>query len=374
MLNQCLFILILFPSLFPAIEIQEMDQRTQSNNLNSQNFAQQSYQKLLAKQAASEDALIELTPDEFQQFMLTKPRLYSLVIFFTADECTPCKIRISQVQNVAELYKTNRKQYASKGDRNQPVRAPVFFVKFKLHKETLDIARLLKISHLPVVYYSKPEELAMRQDYTRTQYGRDHKWKMTRDDPPDSTHKILDWVNKRSGNLDLKFKPRLKTTFLAVGLIISIVSFLLILRLYCSKIVLNRNLWVFIALLIYGFSAGGYMYSRIYGVKFIENDKEGNPVLFMRKTRGQSGIEGILMGSLFILFAWALMMLSHVIVRKSSYFFVKWFLILVCFGMVIYLLNFIEQIFKSKNFYNPTFFPPDYFIKGPLHKDRGIIA
>jgi oligosaccharyltransferase complex subunit gamma len=337
-------------------------------------FIKNSYNSLLNKLSTSESPIINLTESEFSKYVLTKPRVYSLVIFFTAEDCKPCHRRFPQIEKVAEEYRQQEKYRASKGGRNQPIRPPVFFVSINISKATINIARKFNVSHLPVIYYSTPEELALKENFSHKRYQKDNKWQITRDDGQNASHLILKWVNKRSGNLEVRFTiPKYK---LAAGILLLLTLFLLllVLRVKCPGLILNRNLWVVISLIFYIICGGGYLFARIFNMKFIEFDKQGAPIIFMRNTRSQSCLEGLLAGGLFVGFSWSMYLLQNIVTTNKRGFLLKWFLLLLNFFSILYLISFIEQIFRSKNFYNPLFFPPKYFVKGPLHKDRGIIA
>jgi oligosaccharyltransferase complex subunit gamma len=296
------------------------------------------------------------------------------VIFFTATDCNPCHRRFPQLEKVAQEYRDRQKHLASKGDRNQPVRPPLFFVSIIINKESIQLARKFKISHLPVVYYSTPEELALKENFSHARYQKHNKWQLTRDDGKNASHLILKWVNKRSGNTEVRFSiPKIKLV-IGLAVLFGLVSLLFIARIIFPRLVLNRSLWVFISYGFYIVCGGGYLYAQIYNMKFIEFDNKGQPMIFLKNTRSQSGLEGLLAGVLFVGFGWSLIILMKIITTPKRAFLLKWFLLLLNFFSILYLISFIEQIFRSKNFYNPSFFPPKYFVRGPLHKDRGMIA
>jgi oligosaccharyltransferase complex subunit gamma len=296
------------------------------------------------------------------------------VIFFTAEDCKPCHRRHPQLERVAEEYRKREKYRASKGARNQPIRPPVFFVSININKETINIARKFNVSHLPVVYYSTPEELALKENFSHRRYQKHNKWQITRDDGVNASHLILKWVNLRSGNSEVRFSIPIFKLAIGILILITLGLLLLFLRVKFPAFILNRSLWVTISLVFYIICGGGYLFARIYNMKFIEFDNKGAPMIFLRNTRSQSGLEGLLAGGLFVGFGWSLYLLQSIITTNKRGFLFKWCLLLLNFFCILYLISFIEQIFRSKNFYNPLFFPPKYFVKGPLHKDRGIIA
>lgn len=368
------YLLFIQISLYKTIKISKQKTSNFPEEFSHSSFIRSSYNSLLNKLSESESPIISLDPTEFQKFVLTKPRVYSLVIFFTASDCNPCHRRFPQLERVAQEYRDRQKHMASKGDRNQPIRPPVFFVSIVINKESIHLARKFKISHLPVVYYSTPEELAFKENYSHARYQKHNKWQLTRDDGNDASHLILKWVNKRSGNSEVRFSiPKVKL-MLGLGILISLICLLFLARLKLPKLVLNRSLWVGISYVFYVVCGGGYLYAQIYNMKFIEVDNKGQPIIFLKNTRSQSGVEGLVAGGLFIGFGWSLLLLQKIITTNKRAFLVKWFLLLLNFFSILYLISFIEEIFRSKNFYNPSFFPPRYFVKGPLHRDRGMIA
>ena len=136
-------------------------------------------------------------------------------------------------------------------------------------------------------------------------------------------------------------------------------------------ILLSPILWVFGSILVVIICEGGIVYNVLHSIPFAKYDRDGNIIEFIHTgQRSQYAGEGVLMSSLFVLggtllysFNWLNMVRGYGQHKMAS------------FGAVILIVLIVRIIFSiyriKARWYNPTFFPPGHYVKGPLINDQG---
>jgi len=134
---------------------------------------------------------------------------------------------------------------------------------------------------------------------------------------------------------------------------------------------INNKLWFVGSIIIYFVCMAGVVYDIIHGVPFTNIDRAGNFEWYHSGSRSQFGLEGFLMSGA-IVFA-GLMFILFQFLPKLSGLGMSGTVSYIVVSVLIYLaFAWVEDIYHKKSgFYNPAFWPPAHYIKGPLMRDQG---
>ena len=136
-------------------------------------------------------------------------------------------------------------------------------------------------------------------------------------------------------------------------------------------LIINPALWVVGSILVVIICEGGIVYNVLHSIPFAKYDRDGNIIEFIHTgQRSQYAGEGVLMSSLFVLggtllysFNWLNMVKGYGQHKIAS------------FGAIVLIVLIVRIIFSiyriKARWYNPTFFPPNHYVKGPLILDQG---
>jgi len=197
-------------------------------------------------------------------------------------------------------------------------------------------------------------------------------WRITKTDVVIDEAKIIDWCNKHSLS-DVQLERSVIGFFKLLGVVFMILTVFGSLFYYAEGFVLNEKLWFFGSLVIYVISASGFYSVLQSGAPFIGNSR-GKIDLIMASSRNQYGIEGFIVMAAMFLIGFSLIIFSKILKTKFDSTLTKFAILFVLLQTAITTLSWLEETFKGKNFYNISFFPPAYYIKGDFFtKDQGNI-
>jgi hypothetical protein len=329
------------------------------------------YDFLLAETLNSPSGVVLLEEKELSKYVFDFPRDYDVFVYLTMHNCFYCKKIEEPFLQVAQSYKNAKAYYPKRVADKGIIMRPVFFVMtYTTHANNL-FSGNFKIKSFPNIYFSKVEELFIEDEYERQNYMDIHFWRITPSDVRIDDHKVIEWtLRNRPDRVSL---PRPFFGFVKiVFIVLSVLGSIAFLFIYSEKFVLNEKLWLAGSLFVFMISAGG-LYSSIHsGSPFIGHKKEGVE-LIMKGTRNQYVIEGFVVVGAFFLVGGCLILLTYIIQREFKNNLPKF----VCFFFVTQIavstLMWVEEVFKGKNFYNPVFMPPSYYIRGGYYRDQGII-
>jgi len=114
----------------------------------------------------------------------------------------------------------------------------------------------------------------------------------------------------------------------------------------------------------------GVVYNIIHNVPFTNIDRSGNFEWYHSGSRSQFGLEGYIMSG-SILFGGLLMIAYQFLPKftKGTASSIAYILLTI---LIFLTLHFVEDLYSKKSgFYNPAFWPPAHYIKGPLMRDQG---
>lgn len=132
----------------------------------------------------------------------------------------------------------------------------------------------------------------------------------------------------------------------------------------------NWIVWFVGSLLIYITCVSGVIYDIIHDVPFVGRDRNtGEVTIFADGNREQYGAEGLvislsfsLIGVLFV----GIILMGQKLDRKISFFGS------ILAVIIIYLLvGQLQDVYRSKSWYGPSFTPPGGYLTGPISRDQG---
>jgi len=137
---------------------------------------------------------------------------------------------------------------------------------------------------------------------------------------------------------------------------------------YLQKYLMNPKLWLLGSLLIYWICLSGIVYTMTQNASMTSHDDHGN-LIWYQPGRGQLGIEGLVMSSAITIAGIILLFAIEGPRHFHSSICIHYLSFLVSTSLLVFILVFIDRIYQIKQKYKPTFYPPSYFIKGPLIND-----
>jgi hypothetical protein len=333
--------------------------------------ARAKYDYLLAETLNNPFGVVLLEEKELSKYVFDFPRDYDVFVFLTMHNCFYCKKIEEPFFQVAQAYKSAKAYYPKKVADKDLILRPVFFVMvYTTHANNL-FSGNFKIKSFPNIYFSKVEELFIEDEYEKQNYMDIHFWRITPSDVRIDNYKVIEWtLRNRPDKVSLPrpFFGFIKMVF-SVLLVLGLIACLFI---YAEKIVLNEKLWLGGSLIVFMISAGG-LYSALHsGSPFMGHKKDGIEII-MTGTRNQYVIEGFIIIAALFLIGGSLIALTHVIKKEFRSTILKCVCFFVLVQTIVATLLWVEEVFRGKNFYNPVFFPPNYYIRGGYYKDQGII-
>lgn len=324
-------------------------------------------QELRDKILSSTDDIVTLTAAEYQHFVNESPRPYDVVVYFTAPQCTLCEDIEEELKKVAVLYKQNGAVYPYR-DGAKRLRA-VYFVKVVFEASTKSIFGQFGFKSVPNLLVSQPKMLRLK-DSEKVEYFRSYLWQISHSDGTLTSQKLLEHVNKKTER-NVEYKESILNLLIVLAIFGMIAMTGVWLFLKFRPFFLNTKLWFVGSMTVYFICMSGIVYNILHNVPFNNIDKNGNVEWIHSGGRSQFGAEGYIMsasvsalGILFISLLKVPKFVSAGTTRVITY--------LVLFISIYFVLSKIEEIYKTKSgFYNPIFFPPAHYQRGPLKNDQG---
>lgn len=331
------------------------------------------YNQLLQRTLASPSGAIHLEDHEAKRFVLESPRPYDLVLMFTARSCAYCRRIEKAFLEVARVHREHQMYLPRKLKGGETIFKPMFFLVVSLGAASQPFVSAYSVTGFPTLVYSLNSEVHLTDSFERKNYLNQYLWRVTQSEGVVNEFILLRWLNRLSGNNHVQIRQSVWLFLQVVGIVGALLTVLGLLYVYLPQLVLNERVWLFLGLGVFMIGAGGFFSTTTTGAPFIGVKREG-PEFIQRGSRSQYGIEGFLITGLMILIAACLIgmikLLKSKNISNSTLFVSLLVLVLVCLRAI----SFLEGVFASKNFYNPSFFPPAYYIQGPLTADKGLIA
>ena len=316
----------------------------------------------------SEKGLITLNSQTFKEYVMTHPRPYDIVILFTLKrKCNLCERVKNEFIQVSDSY---RDENGFKPDMINRKRA-VFFAIIYYGEDTSSIFKSLKFPSLTTILYTTPQNIQINEmGETYIKYDEDYIISYHERSDKIYALKMMEFANAKSQRkFPLKKDP---IEFMGYFILFCIVIFIgfSIYRSFKS-LFLSPIVWLIGSIAVFIICIGGIVYNILHGTPFAKFDRDGNIIEFIHSgQRSQYIGEGLLMSSLFILggtlfysFNWINSIKGYWPHKIAS------LILIFCIFVVFQVITSIYQI--KARWYNPTFFPPGGYVKGPFINDQG---
>ena len=324
--------------------------------------------KLRELTLTSDKGVIELDAQTYKEYVMSHPRPYDIVILYTLKRnCNLCERVINEYIQVSDSFRDSN---GFKPDMISRKRA-VFFAILYYSEETMPIFKSLKFPSMTNILYTTPQNIQFNNlGEPYVEYDEDYVISYNERSDKIYALKIMEFADAKSQRkFPLKKNPiEFLVYFLCfVGLIF--IGFSVYRN--CKPILLSPILWVMVSMFVLIVCMGGIVFNILHGTAFARYDRDGNIVEFINpEQRSQYAGEGVLMSSLFVLGGTSLYCFNWLnrIKGQGNHLIYSFIAIIV----VLLDVQIIFSIYRIKaRWYNPTFFPPNHYVKGPLILDQG---
>ena len=328
------------------------------------------YSFLLEQTLNIPSGLIKIDELSAKRYLIDHPRNYDLFVMFTTEKCLMCKKIVKHVEKISKTFKANKMYLPRKQKDSKKLKKPIFFLLVDLKFEDREISTHYHIVTLPSVILSLSHEIYIKDNFKRKQYFDEYFWRITSQDGTINAEILLRWLNRVSGN-QIEIKQPVWVFFIVIFILFLILGILTLFYILAQGCILHEKFWLLGCMVFFFVFAGGSYFTVARGVPFV-GEENGSLVFVRQGSRSQYGIEGPMIMGLCALCCFGLVFLNFVMKTRVNIL-VKAFFFFVIMIAIIRGVKWLETVFKSKNFYNPSFEPPSYYIKGSYYKDQGII-
>jgi hypothetical protein len=324
--------------------------------------------KLRELTLSSDRGLIVLNAETYKEYVMSHPRPYDIVILYTLSrKCTLCERVQNEFIQVSDSFRDSN---GFKPDMISRKRA-VFFAVLYYSEETMSIFKSLKFPSMTNILYTTPHNIQfnnMGEPYI--EYDEDYVISYNERSDKIYALKMMEFANAKSQRkFPLKKNP---IEFLVYFLLfVALIFFGFTVYKNCQPILLSPILWVIGSMLVVIICMGGIVYNILHGTPFAKYDRDGNIVEFIHTgQRSQYAGEGVLLSTLFVLggttlysFNWLNRIRGYGQHKMASF---------AAIIFTVLVVRIIFSIYRIKaRWYNPTFFPPGHYVRGPLILDQG---
>ena len=324
--------------------------------------------KLRELTLSSDRGLIVLNSETYKEYVMTHPRPYDIVILYTLSrKCNLCERVLNEFIQVSDSFRDSN---GFKPDMISRKRA-VFFAVLYYSEDTMSIFKSLKFPSMTNILYTTPQNIQFNNlGEPYIEYDEDYIISYNERSENIYALKMMEFADAKSQRkFPLKKNP---IEFLVYFLsFVGLIFFGFSVYRNCKPILLSPILWVACSMLIVIICMGGIVYNVLHGTPFAKYDRDGNIVEFIHSgQRSQYAGEGVLMSSLFVIggtmlysFKWLNSIRGY---RPHK---------IISFAIIIFIVLIARIIFSiytiKARWYNPTFYPPSHYVKGPLILDQG---
>ena len=324
--------------------------------------------KLRELTLSSDRGLIVLNYETYKEYVMTHPRPYDIVILYTLSrKCSLCERVLNEFIQVSDSFRDSN---GFKPDMISRKRA-VFFAVLYYSEDTVSIFKSLKFPSMTNILYTTPQNIQFNNlGEPYIEYDEDYIISYNERSENIYALKMMEFADAKSQRkFPLKKNP---IEFLVYFLLfVGLIFFGFSVYRNCKPILLSPILWVACSMFIVIICMGGIVYNVLHGTPFAKYDRDGNIVEFIHSgQRSQYAGEGVLMSSLFVIggtllysFKWLNSIRGY---SRHK---------IVSFAIIIFILLIARIIFSiytiKARWYNPTFYPPRHYVKGPLILDQG---
>lgn len=199
-------------------------------------------------------------------------------------------------------------------------------------------------------------------------HQRQYLWEIQPSDGLITAKKLVVWLaDKTETNLQYQESFLTFLESMVYFTIFAIVLFLVYTKL--NKFIMHPIFWLTIFFAGYYIACAGLVYCILNNARWV-GEKDGQPEYVDPSPRSQFVSEGLMMsgaisgvGLLWIVFLKLGDYIKNSITKKIAY--------VVLMFAIYFMINEVEEIFRTKNSYNPNYLPPAHYKRGSLRLDQG---
>ena len=256
------------------------------------------------------DGVIVLNTSEYDYFVVSPPRPYTLIVLFTADlpkqKCPNCKEIANIFRSIAYSYANSH--FSPRNQTDTP-ETPVFFAKMDSNSDSLQLFQAHSFLSLPVLAVTHPYSVLLND--IRYEIPKADVWEVAFTSI--SSKKLLDFVNSRTGHsIELISSPY--EAILGVSKWLGVAICLAFVLITMRKPISSPKFMVFVAILVYFMCVSGSIYLVLNGSPLL-GGRKGSPEYIHKhvncsQVRHQYIAEGYYTGLMVLLGALGLVLLN----------------------------------------------------------------
>jgi oligosaccharyltransferase complex subunit gamma len=180
---------------------------------------------------------------------------------------------------------------------------------------------------------------------------------------------MLEFINKRTER-DVIYTPTTTAMLTTLVVFLTVVGVGIWLFVSFKSLWTNWLVWLIGSLFVYITCVSGVIYDIIHDVPFVGRHREtGEVMVFADGNREQYGAEGLVI-SLMIAFI-GVLFISIIVMSQKMNQNNSTIGGLICLAIIFWLVMQLEDIYKAKSWYGPSFHPPQGYLTGPISRDQG---
>lgn len=325
---------------------------------------------LIEKTLATKEGVIYLNEEQVKLYLTSHPRNYDLAVLFINPQNELCQNVLGYFKHVSQAYKQKFMYLPKRKKNDDEIQKPIFFIAVEFTNDQSLIDQY-DLKTLPTFLISDSLEIQIIDKYKRKQYLDTYSWRITKIDGVINEYIILNWMNRVTG-YDLKINQSLFQFLFIMMMLLLVILILGAVYFLFQKVILNPLFWIVCCFLVFFVFGGGAQYFIDENVPFF-GYQENVPQFYIKGTRQSYGIESFIFTGSALLFCLFLFLAAKFLRARNLNFFVQGIFVVFFICLSVAVITNIEYIFKQKNFYNPAFLPPSYYIRGGINKDKMII-
>lgn len=303
--------------------------------------------------------VVQLNSKTFFEFGVKPPRPYNLVVLFLASrrETQIYSKILNSFVKVAESYKAGQLLNKEK----------VFFSVIEYTKDSENLFKHLGVSLSSCLLITRP---GFKLEDEKFIYPIEDLLKISSPSEAEATN-LIRFLNYRLGE-KVELQESVSEAILFLGFVmiacVGFGAFIYNLREFFMK----PLVWYMFSVMIYFLCTSGIVYDLLREPGLYGNDGKGNKFIISQRQRTQYVFEGFLMSAILVIVGLSLVGV-HVVRMVDDQIKMRIYASLMIFLMFFCLMN-VRKVYRMKSsWYNPGFYPPDGYVRGPLSRDQGLV-
>jgi OST3 / OST6 family, transporter family len=360
----CLAILVLLTS-FVLGSAEGVD-TPQKKPLSKEEYTRRFHKKLRNLRTMlddSEDHVIRMTMEQFEEYHVQKPRPYTLVIYFYRNIPEHMEM-LDSFKGAAKQWSKISPQYGKKAEG----RRPIFFVavRYRQDKTYYKLVEDLNFKPRKAILISDGREMGLEGE-NLAKYNEKRWWSVGESHHP--TKRIMSFIaDIVPPSVQYQDDPWEVLDGLWKFMLLTAIVGLVYIRLF--PYVTHPSIWILAFFLIYYYSAGCFVWCSKKAANWT-GIKDGETEYVFPAVSMQHIAEGHLIATM-VLSVSAASLLVFYLNEKVNHWILRRVITAAFFYLIHYLLYHIEDFLKKKMIYEPTWEPREWAYRGPsIRNDQG---